>query len=67
MPNLFIIGNGFDLAHNMKTRFNQFRDYLDSNYSKGHADYLYVPESVIGHHGEDLQCEEEVVDLINAY
>lgn len=64
MPNLFIIGNGFDLAHNMKTRFNHFRDYLDSNYSEGHGDCLYVPESVIGHHGEDLQCEEEVVDLI---
>lgn len=26
--NLYIIGNGFDLFHNMKTRFEDFRDFL---------------------------------------
>lgn len=64
MANLFIIGNGFDLAHNMQTSFNQFRDYLESNYPGRYTEYLYVPESVIGNHGEEIQKEEEVVDLI---
>ena len=31
MKRLFIIGNGFDLYHGLKTRFNDFRDYLKNN------------------------------------
>lgn len=27
--NLFIIGNGFDLAHGLKTKYEHFRDYLE--------------------------------------
>ena len=27
--NLFIIGNGFDLAHNLPTQYINFREYLD--------------------------------------
>jgi len=30
MKKLFIIGNGFDLAHNIKSSYNDFRDYLVS-------------------------------------
>lgn len=26
--NLFIIGNGFDLAHNLPTRYEDFKNYL---------------------------------------
>ena len=32
MTKLFIIGNGFDLAHGMKTRYSDFRDYLIDEY-----------------------------------
>lgn len=32
MAKLFIIGNGFDLAHGMKTHYSDFRDYLVKNY-----------------------------------
>jgi hypothetical protein len=28
MNNLFIIGNGFDLAHGLKTKYSHFRDFL---------------------------------------
>jgi hypothetical protein len=28
MSNLFIIGNGFDLAHGLKTKYSDFRDFL---------------------------------------
>lgn len=64
MPNLFIIGNGFDLAHEMRTKYNDFREYLSDNYHCSGNGYIYVPESVIGHHGEELQCDDEVVELI---
>lgn len=64
MPNLFVIGNGFDLAHNMKTKFNHFRDYLNANYPILHNYAPYVPETITGHHGEELQDTTEVVGLI---
>lgn len=64
MSSLFVIGNGFDLAHEMKTEFNEFRDYLSTKYSKPYDEMLYVPESVIGHHGEELQSDDEVAGLI---
>ena len=34
MPNLFIIGNGFDISHGLKTNYSDFRDYLNEKYSK---------------------------------
>ena len=64
MPNLYIIGNGFDIAHGMKTRYNNFRDYLSNYYHRSEEWGIYVPESVIGHHGEELQADDEVVNLI---
>lgn len=64
MPNLFIIGNGFDLAHKMKTSFNDFRDYLYLNYPEGMDNGLYVPDPVTGPSGEDLLCEAYVAGLI---
>lgn len=33
MKRLFIIGNGFDLAHGMKTSYNDFKAYLESKYN----------------------------------
>lgn len=32
MANLFIIGNGFDLANNLKTSYDDFRTFLLDNY-----------------------------------
>lgn len=33
MTNLFIIGNGFDLSHNLPTHYDNFREYLRTTYS----------------------------------
>lgn len=33
MTNLFIIGNGFDLSHNLPTHYGNFREYLRTTYS----------------------------------
>ncbi|ASL62721.1 bacteriophage abortive infection AbiH family protein [Bacillus toyonensis] len=32
MNNLFIIGNGFDLAHNIESKYEHFKSYLKSNF-----------------------------------
>lgn len=32
MPNLFIIGNGFDIAHGLKTNYYDFRNFLVDEY-----------------------------------
>ena len=34
MSNLYVLGNGFDLAHGLKTRYWDFRTFLDKNHSE---------------------------------
>lgn len=34
MSNLYVLGNGFDLAHGLKTRYWHFRTFLDKNHSE---------------------------------
>lgn len=44
MENLFIIGNGFDIVHNMKTKYSNFRDFLEDqcqNHSVLHDPRIY--------------------------
>ncbi len=40
MSNLYIIGNGFDMAHNLDTSYWAFRTYLENN----HLDFLLTFE-----------------------
>lgn len=42
LSKLFIIGNGFDLAHGIPSTFNHFKEYLRSTYS---YDYNEVPSN----------------------
>ena len=34
LSNLYVLGNGFDLAHGLKTRYWDFRTFLDTNHSE---------------------------------
>lgn len=43
MANLFVIGNGFDLDHNLKTAYDHFRQYLLSNYPEIKMDEMTIP------------------------
>lgn len=45
MKRLFIIGNGFDISHNLKTRYSDFQKYLLEKYPKASTEYTWVPES----------------------
>lgn len=46
MNSLFVIGNGFDLAHGIKTSYEDFHQYLnDDNYPDALFDGYITPES----------------------
>lgn len=69
MANLFIIGNGFDLAHNMKTQYSDFRKYLikigileDVEYSDNM--FCEIPEYSIAPDGDELFNETEAIKTI---
>lgn len=38
---LFVIGNGFDLHHGLRTSFDDFKSFIDSNYDNILTKYLY--------------------------
>lgn len=61
MKRLFIIGNGFDLAHGLPTSYNQFHDFLQELYPDVDEEWVEVPWSTTGHHGEEVYDDEEVV------
>lgn len=64
MKKLFIIGNGFDLAHNMSTSYKDFQKFLKNKYSGTYKMYSQVPEYKIGNHGEILYDDNEVVGYL---
>ena len=34
MTRLFVIGNGFDMAHNLSTSFEEFKKYIENRINK---------------------------------
>lgn len=50
MTKLFIIGNGFDTAHSLQTKYSDFREYMYKNYAEGQK-YFCLPDSGYDHHG----------------
>lgn len=66
MKSLFIIGNGFDIAHGLKTSYENFRQYLINEYPDATDDnYDYtIPESSTDGHGEEVYNEDEVISLL---
>ena len=64
MKKLFIIGNGFDIAHGLPTRYSDFQDYLMENYPEASDEYLSVPESIIMPDGSEKYNDDEVVGFL---
>lgn len=66
MSKLFIIGNGFDLAHKLPTSYQDFHEFLLKEYPDASGEDAVVPYCSIGQHGEKIYDENEVVAyLIN--
>ncbi|HEX2946411.1 MAG TPA: bacteriophage abortive infection AbiH family protein [Clostridia bacterium] len=63
MPNLYIIGNGFDLAHRLPTAYSHFRKFLIDNYDADEEIILNVPSITTGNHGEDIFDDSEIASL----
>lgn len=64
MKKLFIIGNGFDVAHKLPTKYSDFHDYLIETYPEASDEYLIVPESFIMQDGDERYNDDEVVGFL---
>lgn len=64
MARLFIIGNGFDLAHGFKTRYSNFRDWMMEQLIEAGVtmeqleEVPEIPFSCMGNHGEEYDQKE---------
>lgn len=67
MTKLFIIGNGFDLAHGMKTKYSDFKQFLIDSYLYGkYVPYSFcdVPQTTLMPDGDEQYDEKDVVESI---
>lgn len=63
---LFIIGNGFDVANNLPTKYEDFRQYISSTYNinKNDIESATVPGVQLGPKGEDVFSEKEAAEFL---
>jgi hypothetical protein len=59
MSKIFIIGNGFDIGHGLKTRYADFRKFLQENYPDADEAEETYPDVYQGKDGE-MDCEDDV-------
>lgn len=64
MSKLFIIGNGFDLAHGLPTAYDCFHSYLQEAYPDANEEYTGVPWASMGRHGEEVYDKNDVVGYL---
>ncbi|HDX9688828.1 TPA: bacteriophage abortive infection AbiH family protein [Bacillus thuringiensis] len=64
MSKLFLIGNGFDIDHDLKTAYEDFRQYLLKNNSEINMDSLIMPEETMQPDGGLTYNEDEVISLL---
>ena len=62
---LFVIGNGFDLNHNYKTSYNDFRKYLISRFQGADEYDGFIPESIPLPDGGEQYDEDEIAGYIS--
>lgn len=64
MTNLFVLGNGFDLAHGLKTSYNDFRDFFQLKHPELDPDVLIEPNGFQQPDGEIRYDDEEVISML---
>ncbi len=65
IKHLFIIGNGFDLAHGYPTSYNNFRDYLMERFPGSNEYDELVPESTTMPDGDEVYVDEDIAGYIS--
>lgn len=63
---LFVVGNGFDLAHGMKTSYEDFHQYLIENYPDAPFDEFMMPESRTSPDGGEIYDDDVVVSFLSS-
>lgn len=70
MKNLFVVGNGFDLAHGLPTKYVHFRNYLIEKYPDANLDELVIPNRIDlpkgGYQYDDIHVVSLLLFLIDA-
>lgn len=69
LSKLFIIGNGFDLAHGIPSTFNHFKEYLRYNYSYDYSGYsvdLWLEPTTYPDGGEEYNIADcaKIIDFM---
>lgn len=64
MKKLFIIGNGFDVDHNLHTRYSDFQKYLIESYPEASDEQLVVPSSFTMPDGDERYDDDAVVGFL---
>jgi hypothetical protein len=64
MTDLFVIGNGFDSSHKLKTSYDDFRQYLLSNYPEINMDEFIVPDEIHQQDGGIAYNEVQVLSML---
>ncbi|WP_338592551.1 bacteriophage abortive infection AbiH family protein [Bacillus safensis] len=64
MANLFIIGNGFDLSHYLKTSYDDFKKFLLLSYPNIIMDELIIPEGIELSDGGIDYDENDVLSML---
>lgn len=64
MKSLFIIGNGFDLSHGLKTSYENFHEYLKEEYPDSNGEALVVPEPIFMPDGDVQYDDDATVNLL---
>lgn len=57
---LFIIGNGFDIDHGLKTSYEDFHNYLKEQFPNAKPSYD-IPEYMIDNHGNNIPANEDSI------
>jgi len=61
---LFIIGNGFDVSHGLKTTYEDFHNYLKKEYPDAKGDEPKLPESTEMPDGSEEYDENEIAGFL---
>lgn len=64
MKELFIIGNGFDIAHGLKTGYDNFVKYIEKEYPYIDKEIYEIPSPRVTRHGEVEYDEKDLVSYI---